>query len=130
MVVLKQMMENSDASEQFKLVERRRLDALLGLCEISSCRRHALLHYFGETPESGSCGNCDNCLIPPLSWEATEVVQKALSCIYRTGQRFGVAHLVDVLCGKETEKVHTFNEDWSKWLNKGEKVFDKEKKNR
>jgi ATP-dependent DNA helicase RecQ len=81
---------------------------MLGLCEISSCRRQALLHYFGEeSPER--CGNCDACLTPAPVWDGTEAAQKALSCAYRTGQRFGVNHLIDVLHGDETEKIFQNN---------------------
>lgn len=106
-VRLQQMQAGSDASEQFKRAERHKLDAMLGLCEVTSCRRQVLLKYFGdELPDH--CGNCDNCQIPPQTWDATEATRKLLSCVYRTGQRFGVAHIVDVLLGKETEKVLQF----------------------
>ncbi|MEZ5528152.1 MAG: RQC domain-containing protein, partial [Gammaproteobacteria bacterium] len=90
--------------EQFKRIERARLDAMLGLCEITSCRRQSLLHYFGEdSPER--CGNCDTCLQPVPTWDGTEAARKALSCVYRTGQRFGVAYLIDVLLGAESDKI-------------------------
>ena len=103
-IQLKQMLENNEGNEQHKRVERHRLDAMLGLCEITSCRRQTLLRYFGETmPEP--CGNCDACLTPQQTWDGTVAAQKALSCIYRTGQRFGVNHLIDVLLGKDTEKI-------------------------
>ena len=106
-VRLQQMQAGSDAPEQFKRAERHKLDAMLGLCEVTSCRRQVLLKYFGdELPDH--CGNCDNCQIPPQTWDATEATRKLLSCVYRTGQRFGVAHIVDVLLGKETEKVLQF----------------------
>src|SRR5690606_34529305 len=85
-----------------------KLDAMLGLCEISSCRRQALLHYFGEQA-SEPCGNCDACLTPAPTWDGTEASQKALSCAYRTGQRFGVNHLIDVLHGDENDKVFQNN---------------------
>ncbi|NKB38726.1 MAG: DNA helicase RecQ [Gammaproteobacteria bacterium] len=107
-VKLRQMMGDSDANEIFKRVERQKLDAMLGLCEIVTCRRQALLAYFGdEMPEP--CGNCDTCLLPVETWEATEAAQKALSCAYRTGQRFGAGHLVDVLLGKDNAKVRQFS---------------------
>ncbi|TQV78075.1 DNA helicase RecQ [Exilibacterium tricleocarpae] len=107
-VKLRQMLETSQGSEQHKRVERHKLDAMLGLCEITSCRRQALLHYFGEeTPDA--CGNCDTCLTPVQTWDGTVAAQKALSCAYRTGQRFGVNHLIDVLVGKETDKVRQFS---------------------
>ena len=106
-VRLQQMQSGSEASEQFKRAERYKLDAMLGLCEVTSCRRQSLLKYFNdESPDH--CGNCDNCQIPPQTWDATEAAQKLLSCVYRTGQRFGVAHIVDVLLGKETDKVQQF----------------------
>ncbi len=103
-IKLRQMMDESQGNETFKRSERRKLDAMLGLCEISSCRRQALLEYFGEQLET-PCGNCDACLNPSETWDGTEAAQKALSCVYRTGQRFGVNHLIDVLHGSETEKV-------------------------
>ena len=103
-VRLQQMQSGSDAAEQFKRSERHKLDAMLGLCEVTGCRRKVLLNYFGdEAPDN--CGNCDNCQIPPECWDASEAAQKVLSCIYRTGQRFGVVHIVDVLLGKENAKV-------------------------
>ncbi|MCB1649567.1 MAG: DNA helicase RecQ [Pseudomonadales bacterium] len=103
-IMLRQMMDSSQGSEQFKRIERARLDAMLGLCEITSCRRQALLHYFGEdSPER--CGNCDTCLQPVPTWDGTEAARKALSCVYRTGQRFGVAYLIDVLLGAESDKI-------------------------
>ena len=103
-VRLQQMAQGSDGSEQFKRAERHKLDAMLGLCEVTSCRRKVLLNYFADSaPEQ--CGNCDNCQIPPETWDATEAARKLLSCVYRTGQRFGAVHVMDVLQGKETEKV-------------------------
>ncbi|WP_431687551.1 DNA helicase RecQ [Hahella sp. NBU794] len=109
-IKLRQMMEGSPGAEQFKRAERQKLDAMLGLCEIVSCRRRALLRYFGETaPEQ--CGNCDACLNPAETWDATVAAQKALSCIYRTGQRFGVNHLIDVVRGELTDKVKQFGHE-------------------
>ena len=106
-VMLRQMVDGGDASEERKRVERQKLDALLGFCESIRCRRQTLLHYFGEDlPEP--CGNCDNCLEAPATWDGSVAAQKALSCVYRTGQKFGVAHLIDVLLGKTTEKVWQF----------------------
>ncbi len=107
-VRLQQMQANSESSEQFKRIERHKLDAMLGLCELTSCRRQTLLRYFGDE-KIEPCGNCDNCQIPPQTWEASEAAQKLLSCIYRTGQRFGVVHVLDVLLGKDTEKVQQFS---------------------
>jgi ATP-dependent DNA helicase RecQ len=83
---------------------------MLGLCELTGCRRQALLAYFGETLPA-PCGNCDNCLTPPETWNATEVAQKALSCVHRTGQRFGVMYLIDVLLGKDDERIRRFGHD-------------------
>ncbi len=104
-IMLRQMMDASQGSESFKRIERARLDAMLGLCEISSCRRQALLHYFGEQAPD-HCGNCDACLTPAPTWDGTEAARKALSCVYRTGQRFGVNYLIDVLLGAESDKIY------------------------
>ena len=110
MVLLKQMIEQSEAGEERKQLERRKLDQLLGYCESMQCRRQVLLAGFGETyPDA--CGNCDNCLQPAASWDATLAAQKALSCVYRTGQRFGAAHLIDVLRGGEGERIRQFGHD-------------------
>ena len=109
-VKLRQMMLTSNANEMFKRVERQKLDAMLGLCEIVSCRRQALLAYFGDELKQ-PCGNCDTCLVPVDTWDATEAAQKALSCAYRTGQRFGAGHLVDVLMGKDNAKVRQFGHE-------------------
>jgi ATP-dependent DNA helicase RecQ len=99
----RRMIDASTAEPQFKRIAAAKLDALLGLCEASSCRRVRLLAYFGEA--SAPCGNCDVCLDPPQLWDGTVAAQKALSCVFRTGQRFGAVHLIDVLLGKETERV-------------------------
>jgi ATP-dependent DNA helicase RecQ len=109
-VQLRRIVESGEASEERKRLEKRKLDALLGLCESTACRRAVLLSYFGEA-HSGACGNCDNCLYPQATWDGTTAARKALSCVYRTGQRFGVAHLIDVLLGKNTEKVGKFGHD-------------------
>ena len=103
-VSMRQMLLSGDAPDERKRVELQKLDALLGFCESTACRHQTLLRYFGEE-HSGDCGQCDNCLEPVDTWDATKPVQMALSCVYRTGQRFGVAHLIDVLLGKETAKV-------------------------
>jgi ATP-dependent DNA helicase RecQ len=99
----RRMIEESDAADEFKRVSYGKLDALVGLAESAGCRRVRLLAYFGETSEP--CGNCDNCLTPPRVWDGTEEAQKALSAIYRTGQRFGAGHLIDILRGNATERV-------------------------
>jgi len=103
-VQLRQLVEASEAGEERKWHERQKLDALLGWCEATECRRRPLLAYFGDTL-AADCGNCDNCLAPPATWDGKETAQKLLSAVYRTGQRFGSAHVVDVLVGNETEKV-------------------------
>ena len=100
----RQMVDQSQAAELHKRHERHKLDALLGWCEVTECRRLPLLEYFGEEP-TGACGNCDNCLQPPVTWDGTQAAQKLLSAVYRTGQAFGAAHIVDVLLGNATEKV-------------------------
>ena len=106
-VTLRQMVEGSGAGEQRKRIEVRKLDALLGLCELTTCRRRTLLAYFGEEG-AGPCGNCDNCIAPPEAWDATEAARKALSCVYRTGQRFGAGYVTDVLLGKDNERIRGF----------------------
>ncbi|MHB8912994.1 MAG: DNA helicase RecQ [Lysobacter sp.] len=110
MVNLRAMIKQGDAGEERQQLELRKLDALLGYCESTGCRRQALLGWFGE-PHAGACGNCDNCLEPPQSWDGTQAARKALSCVYRTGQRFGAGHLIDVLRGSDTEKVRKFGHD-------------------
>jgi len=90
--------------------QRERLEALLSFCEATGCRRQVLLRYFGEEHE-GNCGNCDNCLQPPKTWDATEPARKALSCVYRTGQRFGAAHVTDVLMGKTNDRLSRLRHD-------------------
>lgn len=106
-VSMRQMLDSGDAPEERKRVERQKLDALLGFCESTACRHQTILRYFGEE-HPGNCGQCDNCLEPVDTWDATQAVQMALSCVYRTGQRFGVGHLVDVLLGKLTPQVEKF----------------------
>lgn len=104
---LKQMLAQSPGTDTHKRMEQHKLDAMLGLCEITSCRRQSLLAYFGEH-DHPPCGNCDSCLTPVKTFAATEVAQKALSCCFRSGQRFGVNHLIDILLGKSTPKVQQF----------------------
>jgi ATP-dependent DNA helicase RecQ len=109
-VQLRRMIEDGEAGDTRKRLENSKLDALVGFCETTDCRRQALLAYFGERFQS-ACGNCDNCLQPPRRWDATEPARKALSCVYRTGQRFGAAHVIDVLRGADTGKVRQFGHD-------------------
>jgi ATP-dependent DNA helicase RecQ len=106
-IMLRQMLATSEADEAHKRIERYKLDAMLGLCELTTCRRQVLLAYFGETLHE-PCGNCDTCLVPPETWDATVAAQKALSCVHRTGQRFGVNYLIDVLLGKDDERIRRF----------------------
>ena len=120
------MLARSHAEERHKRNERARLDALLGWCEATGCRRQSLLAYFGEAmavgpveraPDEGgqaaapACGNCDTCLAPPRTWDATEAAQKLLSCVYRTGQRFGAGYVLDVLRGVENERIFKLGHD-------------------
>jgi ATP-dependent DNA helicase RecQ len=109
-VTLAQFIAQSESGEERKRVERRKLDELLGYAETTACRRQRLLAYFGENLAQ-ACGNCDNCLDPPETWDASVVAQKALSCVYRTGQRFGVAHLTAVLRGEADERIRTLRHD-------------------
>ncbi len=108
---LQRFIDAGDSSEERKRVERQKLNALLGFCESINCRRQTILNYFGEE-HSGHCGNCDNCISPPKKWQGHIAAQKALSCVARTGEVFGVAHLIDVLLGNLTPKVtqHRHNE--------------------
>ncbi|HXP97634.1 MAG TPA: DNA helicase RecQ [Telmatospirillum sp.] len=106
---LRQMVEGSDAPDSQKRLEHRKLDALLGYCETTRCRRQVVLEYFGD--QSEPCGNCDTCLEPVESFDGSIAAQKALSCVYRTGQRFGAAHLIDVLMGAPSERISTLGHD-------------------
>jgi ATP-dependent DNA helicase RecQ len=109
-VSMRQMLDSGEASEERKRLERLKLDALLGYCESTACRHQTILRYFGES-HPGACEQCDNCLHPVETWQATQVAQMALSCVYRTGQRFGVGHLIDVLMGKVTPQVERFGHE-------------------
>ena len=99
----RRMIDMSEGSDSFKRQARSRLDTLVALAETTGCRRQMLLAHFGESSEP--CGNCDTCLAPPQTWDATEAARKALSCVYRTGQRYGASHLIEVLRGEASEKV-------------------------
>ena len=107
----RRMIDESTGSDTFKRVSIGKLDALVGLAETAHCRRSRLLGYFGEILEAASCGNCDNCLSPPKVRDGKTIAQKLLSCVYRTGQRFGAMHLIDVLVGRMTERVTQFGHD-------------------
>ena len=106
-VMLKQMLQNSEGDERHKRLEHHKLDAMLSLCEETRCRRQTLLAYFDEEMPQ-PCGHCDNCVDGVQTWDATEPARQALSAIYRTGQRYGTGHLIDVLLGRENEKVRSF----------------------
>ncbi len=106
-IKLRQMMANSEGSEHHKRAEQHRLNAMLGLCEITTCRRQALLSYFGEH-QNQACGNCDTCLNPPETWDGSEAARKALSVAFRTEQRFGVNHLIEVLRGTNNDRIFQY----------------------
>ena len=109
-ITLRQFMQDSNADEAHKRMEHHKLESMLGLCELITCRRQSLLRYFDQaSPEP--CGNCDNCLQPPAKWDGTESAQKALSCIYRTDQRFGVNYIIDILHGKLDERIQRNGHD-------------------
>lgn len=106
-VSMRQMLDSGDASEERKRLEQHKLNALLGFCEATDCRHQTILRYFGEE-HPGDCSQCDNCLTPVDTWMATQAAQMALSCVFRTGQRFGAGHLIDVLLGKATAQIERF----------------------
>ena len=107
----RRMIDESEGTETFKRVSIGKLDALVGLAETVECRRSRLLRYFGETLQAVKCGNCDNCLSPPVVRDGKIIAQKLLSCVYRTGQRFGAMHLIDILIGRATDRVKQFGHD-------------------
>jgi ATP-dependent DNA helicase RecQ len=107
----RRMIDESNGAEAYKRVSIRKLDALVALAETAGCRRQRLLGYFGETTTAAQCGNCDNCLSPPRVTDGKVIAQKLLSCAYRTGQRFGGMHLIDVLVGRATDRVKQFGHD-------------------
>ncbi len=124
-ITLRRMLAESNADDAHKRLEYHKLDAMLALCEQVHCRRQALLSYFGDTLEQ-PCGNCDTCLEPVATWDATLVAQQALSCIYRTGQRFGVGHLIDVLRGKATERVLHFGHEHQSTFGMGKHLAEQQ----
>ncbi|WP_105429782.1 DNA helicase RecQ [Neorhizobium sp. T6_25] len=101
------MIDGGTSGDDIKRVERAKLNALLGICETPGCRRQAILAHFGEV-HGGECGNCDTCLKPVETWDGTDAAIKALAAIYRTGERFGTGHLIDVLLGNRNEKTTRF----------------------
>ena len=119
------LLEAGTLDERQRRIERHKLNALLGFCESATCRRQVLLGYFGER-EHPPCGNCDNCLKPARVWDGLVAAQKALSAVFRTGQRFGVAHLVDVLRGQLTERVQRFGHDKLKTFGIGSELDKRE----
>lgn len=121
-ILLADMIAQGGSSEEQKIVEKRKLDAMLGLCEATACRRQTLLAYFGESAQP--CGNCDNCLNPPKLIDMSDAAKMALSCVYRTGNRFGVGHLIDVLRGKKTDKVAELFHDRVSTFGIGAKVHE------
>ena len=117
----RRMIDEGQAPDEIKRLEHSKLNALLGVCETASCRRQAILSHFGEVyPEP--CGNCDTCRAPVESWDGTEAAIKAMAAIYRTGQRFGAAHVIDVLLGKETEKIQRFGHQHQKVFGQGREL--------
>jgi ATP-dependent DNA helicase RecQ len=124
-VALHQFIAQSESGEERKRVERAKLDALIGYAETTSCRRKRLLAYFGEARDA-ACGNCDNCLEPPASIDGTELAQKALSCVYRSGQRFGTRHLIAILRGEEDERVQSFGHDRISTFGIGKELDDRQ----
>ena len=124
-ISLRQMAQSTDASEQFKRILHNKLEAMLALCEQRHCRRQTILTYFDETLKQ-PCGNCDTCINPPEAWDATEVARKALSCIHRTEQRFGVNYLIDVLLGKDNERIKQFQHDKVSTFGIGQELSEQE----
>jgi len=120
-IAMRRLFELSEGDDEFKHVQRKKLDALLGYCESVECRRRLLLNYFGEKYD-GPCQACDNCLKPVETWDGTVAAQKALSCVYRTGQRFGAAHLANVLMGKQTRQVQRWHHDRIKTFGVGKEL--------
>lgn len=109
-IVFRQWLAESEADEAYKRVEHQKLEAMIGLCELPTCRRLAIRAYFGEEPGE-DCGNCDNCVDPPQTWDGTDAARKAMTCVSRTGERFGVNYLVEVLIGKDSTRIREWRHD-------------------
>jgi ATP-dependent DNA helicase RecQ len=124
-IVLRQMLETSEGDEQFKRIQRTKMEAMLGYCETTKCRRQVLLNYFGEE-RSEPCGNCDICEGKIETWDGTLVAQKALSCVFRTGQIFGSTYLIDVLLGKDNERIRNFGHDRVSTFGIGKELTERE----
>ncbi len=124
-ITLRKMLGDSNADETHKRVEFHKLESMLALCELVSCRRQALLAYFGDELKE-NCGNCDTCLEPVQTWDGTTPAQQALSCIYRTEQRFGVNYLIEVLLGKPSERMISFGHDKQSTFGIGKDIDEKQ----
>ncbi len=110
-VNLSQMIAQSEAGDEYKRVEKQKLEALLAYAETTACRRHLLLDALGETSAPPTCDGCDNCIEPPETVDATEHARKFLSCVYRSGQRFGAGHVIDILRGGDTARIRKLGHD-------------------
>jgi len=117
--------QQNEAEEAHKMLQHNKLEAMLGLCEQVNCRRQTLLAYFDEQLEQ-PCGHCDNCLLPPTTWDATEAARMALSCVYRTGQRFGTNYVIDILLGKTDERIERNRHDQISTWGIGDKLSSKQ----
>lgn len=117
----RKMIDEGNAPDEIKRIEHAKLTALLAICETAECRRRAILAHFGES-HAGGCRNCDTCRNPVETWDGTEAAIKALAAIYRTGQRFGAGHVIDVLLGKETEKVLRFGHETQAVFGQGKDI--------
>ncbi len=117
--------QQNEAEEAHKMLQHSKLEAMLGLCEQVNCRRQTLLAYFDEQLEK-PCGHCDNCLLPPTTWDATEAARMALSCVYRTGQRFGTNYVIDILLGKTDERIERNRHDQISTWGIGDKLSSKQ----
>jgi ATP-dependent DNA helicase RecQ len=124
-IAMRKLLDQSEGDEDFKRIQRRKLEALLGYCEALECRREALLGYFGEKYPA-PCSNCDNCSRTVEAWDGTVAAQKALSCVYRTGQRFGAAHLTDVLIGNPNPRISNLRHDRIKTFGAGNELSKQE----
>ncbi len=124
-VAMRRLLETSDGDAAFKRIQQQKLEALFGYCESAGCRRQILLGYFGEASPD-ACGNCDTCSQEIEIWDGSVAAQKALSCVYRTGQRFGAAHLTDVLIGNRTERVQQLKHDRLKTFGVGDDLSQTE----
>jgi ATP-dependent DNA helicase RecQ len=124
-ITLRRMLSESNADEKHKRIEMHKLDSMLALCEMVSCRRQALLSYFGDDLKQG-CGNCDTCLEPVETWDGSIAAQQALSCIYRTDQRFGATYLINVLLGKDDDRIKSFGHDKQSTFGIGKDLDEKQ----